>query len=76
MAEQARDVMEILKSEWATAFADTYLWLDTGNPQHQVLYDWGRLLWEKNKEQDPGDVAKARFNASATSRRTHVPPVN
>ena len=68
MAELARDLMQILKSEWAMAFAATYLWLDAGNPHHQVLYDWGCLLWEENKGEAPESVARSKFTASATAK--------
>ncbi len=51
------------------AFADAYLWLDPGKPRHQVLYDWGCLLWEENGNKDPEAFARTKFNVLQNSRR-------
>lgn len=56
------------KADWAAAFADTYLWLDPGNPQYKVLYDWGCLLWDENKAENPDTVATAKFNVVFNSK--------
>jgi len=59
----------IPQTEWAMAFADAYLWLDPGKPRHQVLYDWGCLLWEENGNKDPEAFARTKFNVLQNSRR-------